>query len=294
MRSSWRRSYRSDSGRAGRAAGRKSVAVRRPHRALRAGTSLLALVVLAAVFAPALAPFDPLVQQLSDTLAGPSLRHPLGTDGLGRDVLSRLLSGARLSLLVGVSVTAVSLAIGTALGVVAGYGSELADELIGRVTDVFLAFPGLLLAIALAAVLGPSARNVAIALALMGWPTYARLVRAEVRETAARDSVRAAEALGAGRVRIRLRHLLPATIPALAVQSAFGLSGAIVAEASLSFLGLGAPPPTASWGAMLAEGRAFLVVAPHLAIAPAVAIGATILAVQMIGDGLAQRWQRGQ
>ena len=153
--------------------------------------------------------------------------------------------------------------------------------------DVFLAFPGLLLAIALAAVLGPSARNVVVALAVMGWTTYARLVRAEVRAKVAEESVRAAEALGARPWRIALHHLLPAVARSLSVQAAFGASAAIVAEASLSFLGLGPPPPTPSWGAMLAEGRALLLVAPHLAIAPAAALAATVLAIQWIADALA-------
>jgi peptide/nickel transport system permease protein len=155
-----------------------------------------------------------------------------------------------------------------------------------RATDVVLAFPGILLAIALAAVLGPSARNVVIALTVMGWPPYARLTRAEVRAAASRDSTRAAEALGATPLRVALRHLLPSARPALVVQATFGVAGAIVAEASLSFLGLGPPPPAPSWGAMLAEGRSFLLVAPHLVIAPAVALGVTVLAIQLLGDAL--------
>jgi len=261
---------------------------------LASGTCALIAVIAGALLAPVLALHDPLGQDLAASLAPPSGLHPLGADALGRDVLARLLFGARLSLAVGLVATAASVAVGTALGAIAGYGRPAVDELLTRVTDVFLAFPGLLLAIALAAVLGPSARNVAIALALMGWPTYARVVRAEVRAAATLDSVRAAEALGASALRIRLRHLLPAAAPALAIQAAFGLGGAIVAESSLSFLGLGAPPPTPSWGAMLAEGRSLLVVAPHLAIAPAVAVGVTILAVHLVGDALAQRWQRGQ
>ncbi|MFM8409094.1 MAG: ABC transporter permease, partial [Alphaproteobacteria bacterium] len=253
-------------------------------RRLGAGASLLGLLAVAALLAPWLAPCDPLAQDLRATLQRPSAAHLLGTDALGRDVLSRLLWGARLSLGVGAVATAASIAIGTTVGLVAGYGGRLADEVTGRVIDVFLAFPGLLLAIALAAVLGPSARNVVIALALMGWTTYARLVRAEVRAKAAEESVRAAEALGARPLRIATRHLLPSVGRTLAVQAAFGASAAVVAEASLSFLGLGPPPPTPSWGAMLAEGRALLLAAPHLAIAPAVALAATVLAIQWIAD----------
>ncbi len=259
---------------------------------LAAGSALLALLAVAALLAPWIAPADPLAQDLRSTLQGPSGAHLLGTDALGRDVLSRLLWGARLSLGIGALATAASLAIGTAVGLFAGYGGAVADEVAGRVTDVFLAFPGLLLAIALAAVLGPSARNVVVALSLMGWTTYARLVRAEVRAKAAQESVRAAEALGARPLRVATRHLLPSVARSLAVQGAFGASGAIVAEASLSFLGLGPPPPAPSWGSMLAEGRALLLAAPHLAIAPAVALAATVLSIQWIADALASRTTR--
>jgi peptide/nickel transport system permease protein len=252
------------------------------------GATLLAAVAVAAIAAPWLVTAPPLRQDLAAALQGPSAAHLLGTDSLGRDVLSRLLYGARLSLAVGFAATLASLAVGAALGAAAAAGRAV-DEIVDRAIDVFLAFPGILLAIALAAVLGPSPRNVAVALAVMGWPGYARVVRAQVRAAAALDATRAAEALGASPLRVAARHLLPAAAPALAVQGAFGLSGAIVAEASLSFLGLGAPPPTPSWGAMLAEGRALLVVAPHLAIAPAVAIGITVLAIQLVGDGLAAR-----
>ncbi|MEY4947951.1 MAG: Glutathione transport system permease protein GsiD [Pseudomonadota bacterium] len=257
------------------------------NRKLVAGSLLLALLAGTALIAPLLAPFDPLAQDLHATLLGPSTAHPLGTDALGRDVLSRLLFGARLSLAIGAIATAASLLLGTGIGMLAGYGGPLVDEVVSRAIDVFLAFPGLLLAIALAAVLGPSARNVVVALAVMGWTTYARLVRAEVRAKVAEESVRAAEALGARPWRIALHHLLPAVARSLSVQAAFGASAAIVAEASLSFLGLGPPPPTPSWGAMLAEGRALLLVAPHLAIAPAAALAATVLAIQWIADALA-------
>lgn len=256
---------------------------------LRTGTALLAALAAAAVFAPWLAPFDPLAQDLTRALSGPSAAHPLGTDALGRDVLSRLLFGARLSLAVGGLATAAALVIGTGVGLWAGTGGRLADEATMRIVDVFLAFPGLLLAIALAAVLGPSARNAVLALAAMGWTTYARLVRAEVRALAGSESVEAAIALGAGRLRVAARHLLPGVARPLAVQAAFGAGAAVVAEASLSFLGLGPPPPAPSWGAMLAEGRALLVVAPHLAIAPAAALAATVLAIHLLADALAAR-----
>jgi len=260
------------------------------------GGGLLFALVATAVMAPSIAPYDPLQQDLAHHLEPPSRTHLLGTDRLGRDVLSRLVFGTRLSLGVGGAAVACALTIGVLLGTVAGYGRRASDELVMRVGDVLLAFPGILLAIALAAILGPSARNVVIALAVMGWPAYARLTRAEVRAAATRESTRAAEALGATPLRIAWRHLLPSARQALVVQATFGVAGAIVAEASLSFLGLGPPPPAPSWGAMLAEARSFLLVAPHLVIAPAVALGVTVLAIQLLGDALRadQRWQRGQ
>jgi len=257
----------------------------RPWRML-VGGALLLLLATGALLAPAIAPDDPLRQDLAHHLEAPSLAHPLGTDRLGRDVLSRLLYGARLSLAVGAAAVAGALAIGIVVGTVAGYGGRAADEILMRGTEILLAFPGILLAIALATMLGPSARNVVIALTVMGWPTYARLVRAEIRAAAARESTRAAEALGASPLRVAVRHLLPTARAAIVVQATFGVAGAIVAESSLSFLGLGPPPPTPSWGAMLAEGRSFLLIAPHLVVAPAVALGVTVLAIQMLGDGL--------
>lgn len=258
---------------------------RRPWRTI-VGASVLLVLATLALCAPVVAPHDPLRQDLALHLEPPSRVHPLGTDRLGRDVLSRLLYGARLSLAVGAAAVAGALAVGIVVGTLAGYGGRVGDELLMRATDVLLAFPGILLAIALAAVLGPSARNVVIALTVMGWPAYARLVRAEIRTAAARESTRAAEALGATPLRVAVKHLWPSARAAIVVQAAFGVAGAIVAEASLSFLGLGPPPPTPSWGAMLAEGRSFLLIAPHLVIAPAAALGVTVLAIQLLGDGL--------
>lgn len=266
-------------------------AERLPCRTLVGGAMLLLLVMLA-LLAPVVVPVDPLRQDLAHHLEPPSRAHPLGTDRLGRDVLARLVYGARLSLAVGAAAVAGALAVGIVVGTIAGYGGRVGDELLMRGTDVLLAFPGILLAIALAAVLGPSARNVVIALTVMGWPAYARLVRAEIRTAAARESTRAAEALGATPLRVAVKHLLPSARAAIVVQATFGVAGAIVAEASLSFLGLGPPPPTPSWGAMLAEGRSFLLIAPHLVIAPAVALGLTVLAIQLLGDGL--RGDRGR
>jgi peptide/nickel transport system permease protein len=258
----------------------------RTRRTALVASAVLGLVVLVAIVAPVLVPLDPLRTDLPARLRPPSAAHPLGQDALGRDVLARLVGGARLSLAVGAAAVGLSLTVGVLLGAVAGWCGGWVDEVIARGIDVLLAFPGLLLAIALAAVLGPSVRNLIVALAVLGWTGYARLTRAQIRALRRRELTEAALALGASPVRVVGRHLLPLALPALLVQATFGLSGAIVAEASLSFLGVGAPPPTPSWGAMLDEGRQFMLVAPHLVIAPGVALAATVLTLQLLGDGL--------
>ena len=257
----------------------------RAGRTALAGSAVLALLVLVAIAAPTLV-LDPLRTDLSARLRPPSTAHPLGQDALGRDVLARLLAGARLSLAVGAAAVSLSLAVGVLLGAVAGWYGGWVDEVIARGIDVLLAFPGLLLAIALAAVLGPSVGNVVVALVVLGWTGYARLTRAQIRGLRRGEMTEAALALGASPLRVVGRHLLPLALPALLVQATFGFSGAIVAEASLSFLGVGAPAPTPSWGAMLDEGRQFMLVAPHLVIAPGLALAATVLALQLLGDGL--------
>ncbi len=259
---------------------------RRGGWAVAAGAGALGLLALAAAGAPVLSSRDPLATALHDRLGSPRPGHALGQDTLGRDVLARVLHGARISLAVGIATVAISLLAGVALGAAAGFGGGWVDEALARVIDVLLAFPGLLLAIALAAVLGPSLVNVVLALSLLGWTGYARLTRAEVASLRRREFVQAAEALGARPARIVLCHLLPLALPGLLVQATFGVAGAIVAEASLSFLGLGAPPPLPSWGAMIDEGRPFLLVAPHLVVVPGVALALTVLALQLLGDGL--------
>ncbi|HYV56432.1 MAG TPA: ABC transporter permease [Candidatus Nitrosopolaris sp.] len=259
---------------------------RRGTRAVRLGTAGLALLALAAIAAPLLTSAHPDVPALEERLRPPGPGHPLGQDALGRDVLARILQGARISLLVGAVTVGASVAAGLTLGAAAGYAGGWLDAVVMRSIDLLLAFPGLLLAIALAAVLGPSVRNVVLALSLLGWTGYARLVRAEVAALRRREFVHAAEALGARPCRIIARHLLPLVTPTLLVQATFGMAGAIVAESSLSFLGLGAPPPLASWGAMIDEGRGFLLVAPHLTVFPGIALAATVLTLQLLGDGL--------
>lgn len=255
-------------------------------RATLVGALGLSALALLALVTPLARPAEPHRTDLAARLRPPDAMHPLGRDALGRDVLARLARGARISLGVGVAVVAISLTAGVLLGGIAGWRGGWADEVLARIIDVLLAFPGLLLAIALAAVLGPGVGNTVLALSLLGWTGYARLARAEVASLARREFAQAARALGASPARIVVRHLLPLAAPVLVVQATFGLSGAILAEASLAFLGLGAPPPTPTWGGMLDEGRQFMLVAPHLVLAPAVALAGTILALQLLGDGL--------
>ena len=269
-------------------------------RALYGGAAGLLLLALVGGAASALVE-DPYRTDLGGRLRPPGRTHVLGQDALGRDVLARAVYGARISLGVASLAVALSLLLGIAVGATAGYVRGWFDEVVSRTIDVLLAFPGLLLAIALAAVLGPSVRNVVLALTLLGWTGYARLVRAEVASLRRREFVQAAEALGSPPARIIARHLLPLAAPVLAVQASFGLAGAILAEASLSFLGLGAPPPLPSWGAMIDEGRQFLLIAPHLVLVPGLALSLSVLALQLLGDGLrdlldvrAYSWQRGQ
>jgi peptide/nickel transport system permease protein len=256
----------------------------------RGGALVLAVLIGSAVLAPVLSPQSPIEQNLSDNLAAPSSEHPLGCDKLGRDQLSRLLYGARVSLGVGIVTVAISVFVGVLVGAIAGYVGGLVDFWLMRAVDVLLAFPGILLAIALAAVLGPGIGNVVVALSIIGWTGYARLVRAEVRALARREHVRAAVALGASPARIVALHVLPLVIAPLSVQATFGVAGAIVGEASLSFLGLGVRSPTPSWGAMINDGRSFLLVAPHLTVYPGLAIFVTVFALQSVGDGIRRRW----
>lgn len=256
---------------------------------IRIGATIVFLATAAALLAPWVAPHDPASQTLTLRLEGPSWTHPFGLDELGRDILSRLLAGARISILVGLAVVSVSALIGTLLGAVAGYFGGKADEAISRLIDVLLAFPGILLAIALVAVLGPSLRNVVFALATIGWVGYARLVRGQVLRAREFDFVQAARALGAGHGRVLSRHLVPVALPSIVVQATFGMAGAILAEASLSFLGLGVQPPTPSWGTMLDGGRAHLMDAPHLTIFPGLAIALLVLGFNFLGDGLRDR-----
>jgi peptide/nickel transport system permease protein len=256
---------------------------------IRVGFVIVSIAALAALIGPALSPYDPSAQELVRRLEAPSLAHPFGLDELGRDILARLLAGARISLLVGLAVVSVSSTVGMLLGSIAGYFGGYVDDAISRVVDVLMAFPGILLAIALVAVLGPSLTNVVLALSVIGWVGYARLVRGQALRARELDFVQAARALGAGSTRIVLRHVLPTALPAVVVQATLGMAGAIIAEASLSFLGLGVQPPTPSWGTMLDAGRAHLFDAPHLTIFPGLAIALLVLGFNFLGDGLRDR-----
>ena len=252
----------------------------------KVGASIVLIAVLAAVVGPLLVPFDPATQELAQRLEGPSSAHWFGLDELGRDIFARVLAGARISLMVGIVVVGVSSTIGIAMGSIAGYFGGRIDEAISRLIDILLAFPGLLLAIAMVAVLGPSLTNVVLALSLIGWVGYARLVRGQVLRAREFEFVQAARALGATTPRILARHIIPTTLPAVTVQATLGMGGAILAEAALSFLGLGVQPPTPSWGTMLNYGRAHLLDAPHLTVFPGIAIAVLVLGFNFLGDGL--------
>jgi len=253
---------------------------------VRLGGIIVAIALFAAIAGPFLYPYDPSMQELSRRLEAPTLAHPLGLDELGRDILARLLQGARISLLVGLAVVSVSSVVGMVFGSMAGYFGGRVDDVISRVIDVLMAFPGILLAIALVAVLGPSLVNVVLALSVIGWVGYARLVRGQALRAREFEFVQAARACGASSARIVLRHVLPTAIPAVVVQATLGMAGAIIAEAALSFLGLGVQPPTPSWGTMLDAGRAHLFDAPHLTIFPGIAIATLVLGFNFLGDGL--------
>jgi peptide/nickel transport system permease protein len=252
-----------------------------------AGVVLVAVFVLCALFAPRIAPQDPAHIDLPNRLQPPSAQHLCGTDELGRDILSRLIWGARISMFVGSSVVVCSLLLGLIIGSLAGYYGGRIDRFVNIVLmNAFLSFPGILIAIAFVAFRGPGILNLVLALSLGGWVGYARLVRAQVLAVREREFVEAARGLGASDLRIILRHILPNIIQPVIVQAAIGMAGAILAEATMSFLGLGVPPPTASWGSMLNDARSHLFDAPHLALFPALTVMLAVLAFNFIGDAL--------
>ena len=232
---------------------------------------------------------DPHRIALPEILLPPSMEHPLGTDELGRPVLDRLLAGAGVSLLVAVTTVVISASIGIVIGLIAGYFGGWIDRVISRLIEIFLAFPGMLLAIAMAAMIGPGIENVIIALSVMGWVGYARLVRVQVMSLRQREHVLAAVGVGQTTPVVMRRHLLPLVMAPVWVEASFGLAGAVVAEAGLSFLGLGIQPPEASWGGMIRDGVRYLLVAPHLVLMPGIALFLVVLAANLLGDALRDR-----
>jgi peptide/nickel transport system permease protein len=257
------------------------------NRLAAAGVVLLAVFSACALLAPWLAPHDPAQLDLHARLLAPSAGHWFGTDELGRDVLSRTLYGARISLTVAIAVVAISLALGLIFGMAAGfYGGWIDTAVNVYLSNAFLSLPGILLAVAFVAFLGPSLINLILALALAGWVNYARLVRAQVLSVKEREYVQAARSLGATDLRLMTRHILPNIVQPLLVQAAVGMAAAVLAEATLSFLGLGVQPPTATWGAMLNDARSHLFESPYLVFFPALAVALCVLAFNLVGDGL--------
>ena len=252
-----------------------------------AGLVIVVLISLAAILAPWFVPYDPGLQQLPDRLIGPSRTHLFGTDELGRDIFSRVLLGARVSMRVGLTVVVFSTVVGVLIGGLAGFLGGRFDLFINSIViDSFLAFPGILLAIALVAFLGPGLNRLILALVVMGWVGFARLARGQVLKVKTFDFVEAARALGASGPRIFFRHVLPNIVQPIMVQVSVGMAVAILAEASLSFLGLGIAPPTPSWGAMLNEGRNHLFDAPHMVVFPSLLLMVTVLSLNLLGDGI--------
>ncbi|MCL0096285.1 nickel ABC transporter permease subunit NikC [Thermodesulfovibrionales bacterium] len=256
------------------------------HRLALIGAGIILVLIFIAVLAPFIAPHDPIEQNLEHRLLSPNTEYLLGTDNLGRCILSRLIHGTSVSLQIGVMVVGIAAFVGVTLGLVAGYRGGLIDELIMRIVDILLAFPGIILALVIAGILGPSLFNIMLALAVVGWTSYARVVRGAVLSVKEKEFVEAARALGAGEARIMFRHILPNVMAPVIVMATLGMAHVILAAAALGFLGLGAQPPTPEWGSMLNDGRAFMRTAPHLTIFPGLAIMVTVLAFNFLGDGL--------
>ena len=256
------------------------------------GLAVVVIVLLAATFAPLVSPFDPLEQDINQRLKEPGWRnpagqaHPLGTDHLGRDILARVIFGSRIALVVGLSAVLISGVLGMMIGLVAGYFGGKVDDFFMRLADIQLAFPFILLAIAVIGVLGPSLRNIIIVIGVSSWVVYARVVRGEVLSIRERDFVQAAIALGSRDGRILVRHVLPNAFTPWLVVATLDMARVIVIESALSFLGLGVQPPTPTWGGMLADGRVYLSTAWWLATFPGLAILVTVLGINLLGDGL--------
>ncbi len=256
------------------------------HRLAVTGGVIIFVLCLTALFAPWIAPHGPTRQLLADRLLSPGEGYLLGTDHLGRCVFSRLVYGARVTLQVGLIVVGITSTVGVALGAVAGYRGGIVDEIIMRIVDILLAFPGIILALVIAGIMGPSLFSVMFAISIIGWTSYARVVRGAVLSVKERDFVEAARSLGAGDGRIMFRHILPNVLAPVLVMATLGMAHVMLSAAALSFLGLGMQPPHAEWGSMLNAGRPFMRTAPHLTIFPGLAIMSVVLAFNFLGDGL--------
>ncbi len=250
------------------------------------GMALLGFFVFCAIFAPWIAPYDPIAQDITRRREPPSREHPFGLDEVGRDLLSRVIYGARVSLYVGVASVSLAIVAGTLIGAISGYAGGWIDNIIMRIMDIMLAFPSLLLAIAIVAIMGPGLLNMLYAIAFVSIPAYARLVRASILAAKEMDYVLAAKAVGCSSSRILFRHIMPNCLTPIIVQGTLGIATAILDAAGLSFLGLGAQPPTPEWGAMLGQGRGSVFTAPHVVIFPGLAIMLTVLGFNLLGDGL--------
>lgn len=256
------------------------------HWKVRFGGGIVGVLVVAAILGPVVSPYDPTAQALSERLSPPSLMHPLGTDALGRDVATRLVHGARISLSLAIAVTSVRVVIGTTVGVLAGYVGGPVDAALSRLIDIQLAFPGLVLALAVAGILSPGLWSLLLAVSVVGWASYARVARSSTLSAKQRPFVQAAKLYGTPRRRIVRRHVLPTVVNPIIVLAALDLGTVVITTASLSFLGLGAQPPTPEWGTMVEAGRNHLRSAWWLVAAPGVVIAATIIGFNLLGDGL--------
>jgi len=265
---------------------RDTVVLWRRNRLMVLGTSIILGLLLVAALAPLLATFNPYAQTLGDRLLAPSTRHLFGTDGLGRDIFSRVVYGARVTLTIALLVAAISTPLGMFMGIVAGYLGGAVDEILMRLADIFLAFPRLILAIAFAAALGPGVENAIIAIAIAHWPSYARLARAETLNVKNNDYIQAMRVLGAGKMRIMAGHIAPMTLSSIIVRMSLDMGTIILTAAGLGFLGLGAQPPMPEWGLMVADGRQFLVDQWWVSTLPGLAILVVVMGFNLLGDGI--------
>ena len=256
------------------------------HKIAMVGLVIILILAFIAIFAPYIAPHDPIEINLKQRLLSPDSEYPLGTDNLGRCMLSRIIYGTRISLQIGIMVVGITSSVGITLGMIAGYYGRIRDEIIMRLVDIMLAFPAIILALVIAGALGPGLLNIMIELAIVGWTGYARVVRGVVLSVKEMEFVESARALGASDFYIISRHILPSCVASVVVMATLGMAYAILATAGLSFLGLGSQPPTPEWGSMLNNGKNFMRTAPHLTIFPGLAIMITVLAFNFLGDGL--------